>query len=275
MRHARYQLKIGGSDRRESVTRSKDIAKALVALFQVSCGRLNKIAITGGGECAFIAALAFWLFGLKIWVEGDQQNIIYRNVEEPAKAQVSVIYSNHATNSAVITSTTYNLPEYSDLFRTDPENQDNYLISQHPWDGYLSAFYGITFERLQQKSDVLRTYLRSVARIYEALALGEKGIESIAYLFECDSVELAYGLGYVTNILSTFPELERINGLRNTMISAAQVSFEKALELSNASVAELEATCIYNGMKDTHDCPENAVHASVLLRNRKASALLV
>ncbi|MCJ1380571.1 hypothetical protein MMC17_003679 [Xylographa soralifera] len=247
MQSAQYRLGIGASMIRytpaQQFARSKDIAKVLVALFKVSCGYLDNITITGGSK--------------------GQGNVIYSNVKEPTNAQVLVRYGDHAEHSAVVTSTTYTLSSYSEMFDRNPENQYIYLVSRHPWDGCLSALFGIAFEKLQQKSDVLGNYLGSVARIYEALALGEKATETISFLFDSDSVESAYGLGFVNNILSTFPELGRLDGLQTAMISAAQVPFEEALEIANTSVVALEATCYCQEVTNTRDCPANEVHLSM------------
>ncbi|MCJ1416896.1 hypothetical protein MMC32_003235 [Xylographa parallela] len=247
MQSAQYRLQIGQITGFDSIdrpaTKPKDAAKVLVALFRVSRAYLDNITTIGGIECAFIAALASWLFELRLWVEDDEQTVIYNNLEGPAKAQVYVQYGPHTEHSTVVTSTTYKLLNYYEVLDSDRGNQGIHLISRHPWDGCLSALYGIAFERLRENSDVLGSYFGSVARIYEALALGEKGIETISFLFDSDSVESAYGLSYLNNILSTFPELGRINGLQVAMISAAQVSFEEALQTANTSVVVLEGKC--------------------------------
>ncbi|MCJ1388842.1 hypothetical protein MMC18_001692 [Xylographa bjoerkii] len=110
MQSARCQLQLDPSARYSQsymqTTTSKDIAKVLAALVKVSCGYLDNNTITGDYECAFVAALAFWLFDLRVWVEGDQQQVIYSNVKEPANAHVNVRYGNHSGHSAVVTSTT-------------------------------------------------------------------------------------------------------------------------------------------------------------------------
>ncbi|MCJ1433583.1 hypothetical protein MMC27_002946 [Xylographa pallens] len=264
MQSAQYRIDMGvtqgsvGCNR--GATKSKDVAKVLLALFRVSHGYLDNITIIGGSECAFVAALASWLFDLRLWVEDDQQTVIFKNVEELANAQVYVRYGNHTEHSAVVTSTTYTLPNCFDVFDDDPEHQNIYLISRHPWDGCLSALYGIAFEQLQQQSIVLGNYLGSVARIYEALALGEKSIETISFLFDSDSVDSAYGLSYVNNILSTFPELGRIYGLQAAMISAAQFSFEEALQTANTSVVVLEGKCACVGVKNPYMKDIDALH---------------
>ncbi|MCJ1403489.1 hypothetical protein MMC11_006712 [Xylographa trunciseda] len=253
---------VGSSGLIWKVSKSKDVSKVLAALFKVSCGRLDSITVIGGSECAFVAALALWLFDLRVWVEGNSQNLLFSDVQNPADAQVLVQYSNLAERSAVMTSSTYTLPSYDEMFGslTDPENQDIYLIPRQSWDDCLSGLYGVAFERLQGKADILATYLGSVARIYEGLALGARFVENISFLFDYDSVESAYGLGFVNNILSTFPELGRMNGLQTAMTSAAQVTFEIALRLANVSVVALEAVCVCTGVTNIQKCPANEEH---------------
>ena len=127
MQSAQYRLGIGASIGRlapaQQTARSKDIAKVLVALSKLSFGYSENIKIMGGGECAFIAPLAFWLFDLKTWIEGDLGSVINSNVRDPVYAQVLIGYRNHAECSAVVASTTYTLPDYPEMFGRDIENQ--------------------------------------------------------------------------------------------------------------------------------------------------------
>ncbi|PMD58819.1 uncharacterized protein K444DRAFT_530641, partial [Hyaloscypha bicolor E] len=59
-------------------SKPKDLAHVLKGLFDVSNGTLDKIHISGGSDCAWIAAVGHWLFGLQVVVEDASGNIIYR-----------------------------------------------------------------------------------------------------------------------------------------------------------------------------------------------------
>ena len=49
---------------------ASDIAKVLRALFDISNGRIDSITVSGGCECAWVGAVAEWLFDLNVQVEG-------------------------------------------------------------------------------------------------------------------------------------------------------------------------------------------------------------
>ena len=87
---------------RERVTTSilkasnaRDIATALDALFKITRNRVDTITLLGQNECAFIAAVAHWLFDLAIYVEDDAGDVLFKSRADLHRegAQVLIIYS--------------------------------------------------------------------------------------------------------------------------------------------------------------------------------------
>ena len=58
----------------------RDTARALRGLFDVTKGVLKGITITGDSNWGFIAAVAHWLFDLKILVEGYDRDVFVQNL---------------------------------------------------------------------------------------------------------------------------------------------------------------------------------------------------
>lgn len=73
--------------RRPEISNPEDIAKAIHGPGEISNGKVSTITVTGGIECAFIAAFAHWLLNLSISVEDEAGRVIYQDLP-PEQAQV-------------------------------------------------------------------------------------------------------------------------------------------------------------------------------------------
>ncbi|KAI3583978.1 hypothetical protein IWW34DRAFT_901915 [Fusarium oxysporum f. sp. albedinis] len=56
----------------------KDIALVLKQVFEVSAGHLDRLFLSGGADCAWIATVAHWLLDLRVEVQDQDGTIIYR-----------------------------------------------------------------------------------------------------------------------------------------------------------------------------------------------------
>ncbi|KAH7168332.1 hypothetical protein DER46DRAFT_679623 [Fusarium sp. MPI-SDFR-AT-0072] len=56
----------------------KDIALVLKQVFEVSTGRVDRLFLSGGADCAWIAAVAHWLLDLRVEVQDQDGTMIYR-----------------------------------------------------------------------------------------------------------------------------------------------------------------------------------------------------
>ena len=236
------------SDTRGSLveaSNARDIAGALHGLFQISKGEVEDILVTGGAECAFIAALGHWLFNFNVYVENEQQQSIYPPTGPPnvRRTQVHVRYGEISDHSLQVTSRTYILKKCSDVFDRIPDNQERLLIVRTPWDGCLSRAFGPAFRSLADMPLHLGSYLGSVARVYSALAQGHDNVGSLSRIHFARFDETNYGYGFIHTILETFPELDRIQGLRNMLQSSADLPFGEALKSVEQSILALEQLC--------------------------------
>lgn len=221
---------------------AKDLANALHGLFMVSRGEVETIVITGGSECAFLAGLAHWLFNMRIQVHNSQGQSIFKNDEEKP-AQVIFQYGELRTKAIQIAHTTYVLGHCRDIFGPIQDSEKSNLIVRTSWDGCLSRVFGTTFQRLCRVSHLLGDYLGGVARIYKAVSCGEPNAGRICRKNFYYYVETSYGYGFIETVLTTFPELQRTDGLRDRMQHIIDFSFDGAMRITEQSVSALKTIC--------------------------------
>ena len=221
----------------------KDIAKALRGLFELSRGEADSILLVGGSDCSFIVALAYWVFDLTVYVEDDEDELIFTNASDPASANVCVQYGSARTTAIQISKTTYILGAYTKMFDREPEPEDEVFVVRTPWDGCLHRTFGSAFEQLTLLPRHLGSYLGSLARLYKALVLGELNIGSMSRTFYYDFGEASFGQGFIQSVLSTFSELARIGSLQQIMENAAEKSFDEALKTVKQSIHALKVSC--------------------------------
>ncbi|KAL8840268.1 MAG: hypothetical protein Q9176_003960 [Flavoplaca citrina] len=221
----------------------EDIAKALRGVFRVSQGELARITVMGGMNCAFIAGFASWMLNLKVYVEDEAGRLIYQDADFE-EVQLVVTYCQQASLSLIqISSTTYILRDDDDMFMRNQSLQEANLTFRTPWDGCLTRVFGTNFTDLTKSPIILGGFLGSVARVYQALALGESDVGRFSRATFINFVEPSYGIGFVNSVVSIFPELDRVNDLLDAMQSALNVPFKEAVRTIERTVLDLEQLC--------------------------------
>ena len=139
---------------------------------------MESITLLGQHECAFMVALADWLFDLAIYIEDDAGVVLFESFEDVSRAgaQVIVVYTEEDEPMTIQQSTTYFLPIGTDIIGRARSNFESRWIWKFLWDGCLARTFGSTLRALSGLSQILGSYLRSTARIYSALATGEPNV---------------------------------------------------------------------------------------------------
>ncbi|KAI4270727.1 MAG: hypothetical protein LQ337_006507 [Flavoplaca oasis] len=221
----------------------EDIAKALRGLFRVSKGEVARITVFGGTNCAFIAGFANWILNLKVYVEDEARGLIYRDADFE-EAQLVVTYCQQASHSTIqVSSTTYILRNDDGMFMRNQTLQEANLTFRTPWDGCLARVFGTNFTTLTQAPIILGGFLGSVARVYQALALGESDVGEFSRATFINFAEPSYGIGFVNSVVSIFPELDHVSGLMDEMQLALNVPFKEAVEVIERTVLNLKQLC--------------------------------
>ncbi|KAL8685960.1 MAG: hypothetical protein Q9224_005602 [Gallowayella concinna] len=225
------------------VSNTEDIAKALRGLFRVSQGELAKITVIGGMNCAFIASFAHWILNLKVYVEDEAGRLIYQD-SDLEEVQLVVTYCQPASLSLMqISSTTYILRDDDQLFLRDHTLAGANLTFRTPWDGCLTRVFGTHFTDLAKAPTILGGFLGSVARVYQALALGESDVGQFSRETYNNFLEQSYGIGYINSVVTIFPELNRISGLWDEMQTSLDMPFREAVRIIERTVLDLEQLC--------------------------------
>lgn len=221
----------------------EDIAKAMRGLFQISNGTISDITITGGRECAFIAAFAQWLLNFKIYVEDKSDAVVYKNTVRET-AQVAVKYDEIPESSLIqISSTTYVLRDSESLFVRLKTLNEVGLIIRTPWNGCLGRVFGTTFNELLGLPYVLGGFLGSVARLYNSLATGGVDVANVSRDTYINFVEGSHGHGFVNSVSSIFPEFASSSTLLEVMRNQVNSTVDDAVRNIEQTVRTLAHIC--------------------------------
>lgn len=245
------------------VSNIEDIAKALRGLCRISKGEIARITVIGGMECAFIAGFAQWILNLRVYVDDETGRIIYQNsgLEE---AQVVVTYGQQVDLPLVqISSTTHILREDDELFVRIASLDQVFLTIRTPWDGCLARVFGTAFDALTKAPTILGGFFGSVARVYHALALGERDVGKFSRRTFINFVESSYGVGYINSVVSIFPELKKVSGLFDEMQLALNAPLKEAFRTTERTLLELEQICLCE--KCTHGGTTREITCIVVL----------
>ena len=215
------------------------IAKTLQSIFKISRKKIARISVFGGAECAFVAALAYWLFNLKVYIEDESRTVIYQDTI-PEEAQVFVAYRGPDDLSLIqVSSTTHILGDVDDLWYRNPSSKSIDLVIRTPWDGCLARMFGTTFINLANLPHILGGFLGSTARIYRALALGEATTIKFSRQSFINFAEASYGPGFIDSAMSSFAELSRLVGLMAAMRVAEEVLLNEVLRAAEQTLLNL------------------------------------
>ena len=225
------------------ISNPEDIARAIHGLGEISNGKVSTITVTGGIECAYIAAFAHWLLNLSISVDDEDDRVIYQDIP-PDQSQVVITYRRQADLSLVqVSSNTYVLRKLDDIFIHNPDISDTFLYFRTPWDGCLARLFGTAFSNLTRVPNNLGDFLGSVARIYRGLATGESDVGNFSRESYINFVDSSHGEGFIDSVGSIFPELKRLGGLFDIMHSALNVPLKEALRTLERTALNLGQLC--------------------------------
>ena len=222
---------------------AKDIANTLHGLFKVSRGEADHLLITGGSECAFISAVAHWLLNITVIVRNSDGQVIFDTVKKGSARYIVLQYGEMTNEPLQVASTTYVLGNCREVFGRVPNREEYHLTVRTPWSCCLSRVFGTHFTTLSKMPHILGDYLGGAARIYRAVAIGESNIGSLSRLQHVHYTETSYGLGFISTVTTTFPELSNIDGLYDCMQHAINLTFDEAIRNVEQSILSLEALC--------------------------------
>ncbi|KAH6962971.1 hypothetical protein DER45DRAFT_590836 [Fusarium avenaceum] len=159
----------------------RDIAIALRQLFEVSAGRMDRFHLSGGADCAWIAAVAHWLFCLRVEIQEEDGTTRYQPEGSRSElfpdAQVIIIYTRGADRLPLplpVEQKQYIIPSNPLLLTTHERGEDCIMsYGRVGWHTCLVDTFGSPMKLLlTSQSRTTGAYLGSAARIFSA-AMGE------------------------------------------------------------------------------------------------------
>ena len=152
-----------------------------------------------------------------------------------------------------VASTTYVLGNCREVLGRVPNREEYHLTGRTPWNSCLSRVFGTHFTAFYKMPSILGNYSGGVARIYRAVANGESNIGSLSHPQYIYYAETSYGLGFVSTVITTFPELGCIDGLHDCMQHATDTTFDEAIRNVESSILSLESLCPCEYCSSDHD----------------------
>ncbi|KAF8854431.1 hypothetical protein BDZ45DRAFT_676977 [Acephala macrosclerotiorum] len=232
----------------------KSIAKALLALSQISRNEMQSVTLLGGADVGWLAAMADWLLDLRTQIIQPDGEVFYTNCESAKIVQVQVMYmgtDGTATNSVQTVGKTYYLDDASKLFKEEGRLDAAVVSGRVAWKKLLGSTFLSDFKKLMEITHTFGELLGSAARLFKALALADKSIPEtyrLACISYCDA---SYGSGFVTNTLRWFPELQ---ALKEDMQKASSVDLATARRTYEACISAVRSHC------DCRTCRSSTCH---------------
>lgn len=224
-------------------TTSTDLAKALNALFQISKGTLTAIEVHGGCDIAFLAAVAYWLLDLDVWVQLHDGSIIFSNCIHREQAKVRLHYADvDGTQSSLIqiAATTFVLRSVEDLITDDPYSPITFRTN---WDACVSGLFYNELEAILGQAALLGKVLGAVARIHQAIATCELDVGGLSRTHFINFQPRGYGISFIQSINTLLPELGSIEAFQEGAKDSLRQSVAQNVTSVQALIGQLKAEC--------------------------------
>ncbi|KAF4496079.1 hypothetical protein FAGAP_7770 [Fusarium agapanthi] len=252
-----------GQSNLRSAGSPKDIALVLKEVFEVSAGRLDRLFLSGGEDCAWIASVAHWLLDLRVEVQDQDGTIIYRpdgtRSESSMDSQLIITYyRGHSSELLRVSRKHYVIPRGKLLFSYS-ENEDSLSCGRVSWESCLVDTFGSPMRLLLgSQARSTGTCLGSAARIFLASERGGEGHMDPAYTKGLGTgyspiSESSYGRGFYLLARRLLPELGQNSILHQTMEAALNKGYLDAAELYSRSYASLSHLCSCTGCRSNVD----------------------
>ncbi|CAH0051602.1 unnamed protein product [Clonostachys solani] len=243
-----------GETNRRYCAPSKDIAQVLKGLFDVSIGQLDRLYLTGGSECAWIAAVGYWLLDLCVEVQDVSGEVLYRldgslqlaNNE----ARVVITYEAEPSKRFQLARKCFVIPNGRSLFYDNAHQEEKVVsLGRVDWSTCCVDTFGKPMKDLLSKhAPMTGTCLGSAARVLLAL-MGNKGDDvdpDARQTFRGThppATSIGYGRGFYLTARQLLPELGRNPNLLPSIENAIGYSYPEAQKKYSQDMNYLSKMC--------------------------------
>jgi len=221
------------------------IAEALLAIGKVSTGELVSISIVGGGNAGWLAAIAQWIFDLRVAIFDHECELLYTNSPHESQPQVRIFFIKPHKDASdlkvAVRGKVYQLRDITEMFfMTENEFGSALVCSRVPWVNALSLTFGSEFKRLMDMPRSFSRALLSAGRVFDGIARAESQVLITERRYCQTYFADGRGRGFLSFAITLFPELEPLNGSIDTTVLR---SFDSACESYSSSMAHINIGC--------------------------------
>jgi hypothetical protein len=229
----------------------ENIAKVLKGLFDVSNSVIERLHISGGADCAWLAAVAHWLLGLRVTVEDQFGNVIYRpgNFKSTTvqDSQVIICYGTAESETSSLVRRAFVVPSGQLLVSTSFFPDEDLLAhGRLSWSTCLRDAFGSKMKLLLTSyASHAGACLGSAARIFEHIACDSDRtvLSKAAYGGTRVPCHGGFGRGFMAQARDRFPELCDAPRLIQVMESIYERSLDATIREFTESINSIQAQC--------------------------------
>ena len=221
------------------------IAEALLAIGKVSTGELVSISIVGGGDAGWLAAIAQWIFDLRVAIFNHEGELLHANSVQEDQAQVHVFFVKPHEDAndlkVAVRGKVYQLRDITEMFFMREDEFGSALVcSRVPWANALSLTFGSEFKRLMEMHRSFSRAILSAGRVFDGIARAEPRALPAERQYCQTYFEDGRGRGFLAFAVAVFPELEPLNSVIDTTVLR---SFDSACDSYESSKAHIKTGC--------------------------------
>ena len=217
--------------------------------YKLSRGEIATVRIFSGADGGFLAALAEWLFDLRVAIyDSEDNNLLYKNCEDESRAQVCLtfnyLHNGPGTGTLTKITETYFLKNVSQLISIQSRNKSpDYSLSivggRLDWENCLSGSFDPEFTQLMEHTDVVGIFIGCIACLLEHSYRYGKNSPDVDLKIPVSQKSLR-GRSLLDAVFSRFGEL---SPLHKDALEALHLSAESAVEKLQYSSAQLADIC--------------------------------
>ncbi|KAF2239699.1 hypothetical protein EV356DRAFT_528272 [Viridothelium virens] len=223
------------------------LARALLAIAEVSRGDLACVTLIGGADAGWLGAFAEYFFQLSVQIilASSKEETLHRSGNDNVAVQLLIVYEDQRSSKMTevqTTERTFKLEDITEMIQSD--SPDRYgtasVAGRLQWRNALYTVFGTDFKKLSSNQRSLGGAIGSLARIIKSISTGEKFIKHYKNEFWPYSHAESYGKGLIAQVTYFFPELA---SQRDVMEEEVRNDTAWALSQYEAYTTSLKIAC--------------------------------